>query len=54
MSLIDTRQAQMFPVLDSAQVETARRFASGPASVFAPAELIYDVGQLNVPAWLLL
>jgi thioredoxin reductase (NADPH) len=54
MSLIETRQAQMFPVLDAAQIETARRFASGPARSFAAGELIYDVGQRDVPAWLLL
>ena len=54
MSLIESRHAQMFPVLDAAQIETARRFASGPARRFAPDELIYDVGQQNVPAWLLL
>ncbi|HEY2752617.1 FAD-dependent oxidoreductase, partial [Phenylobacterium sp.] len=54
MSLIDARQSQMFPVLDAAQIETAGRFASGPARTFAPGELVYDVGERNVPAWLLL
>ncbi|HZZ31458.1 MAG TPA: FAD-dependent oxidoreductase [Phenylobacterium sp.] len=54
MSVLETRQAQMFPVLDAAQVEAARRFASGPAREFAPRELIYDVGERNVPSWLLL
>ncbi|HEX5263761.1 MAG TPA: FAD-dependent oxidoreductase [Phenylobacterium sp.] len=54
MSLIDTRQLQMFPVLDAAQIETAKRFASGPARTFAAGELVYDVGQRDVPAWLLL
>ncbi len=54
MSLVETRHAQMFPVLDAAQIETARRFASGPAKSFAPGELIYDVGETDVPAWLLL
>jgi len=54
MSLIDTRQGQMFPVLDAGQIETARRFASGPARSFAAGELIYEVGERNVPAWLLL
>ncbi|MDB5463796.1 MAG: thioredoxin reductase [Phenylobacterium sp.] len=53
MSLIDTRRAQMFPVLDVAQMETARRFASGPARTFEPGEVLYDVGQRAVPAWLL-
>src|SRR6185312_12100300 len=34
--------------------ETARRFASGPARTFAPGELVYDVGERDVPTWLLL
>ncbi|THD57586.1 FAD-dependent oxidoreductase [Phenylobacterium sp.] len=54
MSLLETRQAQMFPVLDPVQVETARRFASGPPRVFQPGELLYEVGERNVPSWLLL
>jgi thioredoxin reductase (NADPH) len=54
MSLIETRQAQMFPVLDAAQIETARRFSSGPARIFQPGEQLYDVGERNVPSWLLL
>ena len=54
MSLIDTRFDQMFPVLDAVQIETAKRFASAPAQQFAPAAPIYDVGQRNVPAWLVL
>jgi thioredoxin reductase (NADPH) len=54
MSLIDTRRAQMFPVLDAAQMETAGRFASGPPRTFEPGEVLYDVGQRAVPAWLLL
>ena len=31
MTVIDTRQDQMFPVLSASQIETARRFASGEA-----------------------
>ncbi|HEY3950366.1 NAD(P)/FAD-dependent oxidoreductase [Phenylobacterium sp.] len=54
MGLIESRHAQMFPVLDAGQIETARRFASGPPRTFAPGERIYDVGEQNVPAWLLL
>src|SRR5450631_1491854 len=54
MSLIDTRFDQIFPVLDAVQIETAKRFASGPAQPFAPAAPIYDVGKRNVPAWLVL
>ena len=32
MSLIENRREQMFPVLDAAQIETAKRFASGAAA----------------------
>jgi thioredoxin reductase (NADPH) len=54
MSMIETRGHQMFPVLDAAHVETARRFASGAARTFAPGEVVYDVGERNAPVWLLL
>jgi thioredoxin reductase (NADPH) len=54
MSMIATREHQMFPILDVAQVETARRFASGPSRIFEPGETLYDIGELGVPAWLVL
>ena len=54
MSLIRTRGHQLFPILDAAQVETAKRFASGPAAEFAPGEIIFDAGQREVPMWLVL
>jgi thioredoxin reductase (NADPH) len=54
MSIIDTRREQMFPVLDAAQVETAKRFASGPEQVFAPGDAVFDVSKPNAPAWLVL
>src|SRR3954470_16894113 len=54
MSLIETRGHQMFPVLDAAQVETAKRFASGAARDFAPGEQVYGAGERNVPMWLVL
>jgi thioredoxin reductase (NADPH) len=54
MSLIETRGPQMFPVLDAAQIETARRFASGKVRKFAPGELIYEVGSRHTPSWLVL
>ncbi len=54
MSLIDTRHHQLFPVLDAGQIETARRFASGPARDFAPGEMVFDVGERHAPAWLVL
>ena len=54
MSLIETRGYQMFPVLDPGQIETATRFASGPARQFSPGEVVYDVGEMQAPAWLVL
>jgi thioredoxin reductase (NADPH) len=54
MSLFDTRREQLFPVLDSGQIETAKRFASGPAQNFAPGETIYHVGDRRAPVWLVL
>jgi thioredoxin reductase (NADPH) len=54
MSVIDQRRAQIFPVLSAAQIEIAKRFASGPARDFAPGEIVFDVGEKNAPAWLVL
>src|SRR6185437_8766031 len=54
MSVLDTRRDQMFPLLDTAQMETARRFASGPARTFAPEEVIFEPGSRHVPTWLVL
>ena len=50
MSLIETRGRQLFPVLDTGQIETAKRFASGPARAFAPGEVVFDVGERHAPA----
>ena len=44
----------MFPVLDAGQIETAKRFASGPARDFAPGETIFNVGERHASAWLVL
>jgi thioredoxin reductase (NADPH) len=54
MSLVETRRHQMFPVLDIAQIETAKRFASGEARSFAPGEVVFGVGERQAPAWLVL
>src|SRR6476469_6847460 len=54
VSVIKTRGHQLFPVLDASQIDMAKRFASGPAHDFAPDEIVYDVGERNVPAWLVL
>lgn len=54
MSVIETRGHQLFPVFDAAQMDTAKRFASGPARDFAPGEIVFDVGERNVPVWLVI
>ncbi len=54
MTLIATRAHQMFPVLDAGQIETAKRFASGPATDFAPGQVVFDAGERHAPAWLVL
>jgi len=54
MSILDTRHDQMFPMLDVAQVETAKRFASGPARDFDAGEVVFDIGDRQAPAWLVL
>ena len=48
------RSAQRFPVLRDAQLEVVKLFANAATRSFAPAELLYDVGQLGVPAWFVL
>ena len=52
--MIDTREHQRFPVLTPAQIETARRFASGPETRFAPGETIYTIGDHGAPAWVVI
>ena len=45
MNIAETRREQIFPVLDHAQIETAKRFASGAARDFAPGEIVFEVGE---------
>src|SRR4051794_10609832 len=54
MKIFETRSEQLFPVLSSVQIETARRFASGPETTFAPEEVVYEIGAIGKPAWLVL
>lgn len=49
-----SRDYQMFPVFTAHQIETARRFANGEPRHFDAGEMIYDVGDGPVPAWLVL
>jgi len=50
----EDRFEQMFPILEPAQIEAATRFASGPAQTFEPGTALFDVGERNIPAWLVL
>jgi thioredoxin reductase (NADPH) len=52
MTLLDERRDQMFPTLDTHQVATARRFASGAPRRFAANEVVFDIGERDAPAWL--
>ncbi len=54
MSDLGARDHQMFPVLNAEQLQTAKRFASGPARVFAAGEQVYAIGEQGVAAWLVL
>jgi thioredoxin reductase (NADPH) len=54
MALIDTRRAQMFPVLDAVQMASFSRFASGEQRTFEPGEIIFAIGEHHAPVWLVL
>ncbi len=54
MSLVESRRDQMLPVLDAGQMETAKRFASGPARTFGQDETIFNVGERHASVWLVL
>ena len=54
MSTLETRRNQMFPTLDAGQIGILRRFASGEPRSFDPGELVFDIGQQTVAAWLVL
>ena len=51
--LLERRGEQMFPVLTPTQIATARRFA-GEERYFAPDEVVFDVGQVGAPAYLVI
>src|ERR1700730_16443530 len=54
MPTLATRARQAFPVLNQAQIATARGFAVTEERRFASAEVIYRVGDKNVAVWLVL
>ena len=54
MALSDTRHDQMFPVLTTAQIAVAKRFAAGLPTTFGAGAVLFHVGQREVPAFLVL
>jgi thioredoxin reductase (NADPH) len=54
MSFKESRAAQLFPTLNSAQIQVARRFASADAQRCAPGEVLVAVGEKHPPAFLVL
>jgi thioredoxin reductase (NADPH) len=50
-TLIERRRDQMFPVLNPAQIGVARRFGGEPRC-FRPAEIVFELGQIGAPAYL--
>jgi thioredoxin reductase (NADPH) len=54
MTLFDERRQQMFPTLDAIQIATARQFASGAPRRFGANEMVFDVGEHDAPAWLVM
>ena len=52
-SLLDHRHLQMFPVLDATQIAIARRFGGEPRQ-FKPHEIVFKVGEVGAPAYLVL
>jgi thioredoxin reductase (NADPH) len=47
------RSAQRFPQLNALQLQTVKRFVRAEERAFAPEEVLFDVGQSDVPAWFL-
>jgi hypothetical protein len=52
-TLIERRRDQMFPVLNPKQIAVARGFGGEPRR-FQPAEIVFELGQLGAPAFLVL
>ena len=52
MTRFETRAQQMFPVLTTAEIEVARRFASGQARDFPAGGNVYAIGEGSAPVWL--
>jgi len=50
--LLADRLSQVVPTPSPLQIQFALRFASGPATIFAPNEMLLDVGDRNTAVWL--
>ncbi|SIR29787.1 FAD-dependent oxidoreductase [Bosea sp. TND4EK4] len=48
------RTHQIFPTLTPAQIGTARRFADNAETRFAAGDMLYEIGAVDAPAWLVL
>lgn len=48
------RRHQIFPTLTPSQIGTARRFADCAEASFAPGDMLYEIGAVGAPAWLVL
>jgi thioredoxin reductase (NADPH) len=48
------RRDQAFPILSAAQIESALRFASGPATRFAAGQPVFAVGERDNASWLVI
>ena len=53
-SLTETRRDQMFPILSTDQIASARRFAAELERSFEPGELLFALGTRNAAAFLVL
>jgi thioredoxin reductase (NADPH) len=54
MHPLENRHGQMFPTLSVAQIHTARRFASGPDQTFQAGDIVFDIGERQAAAWLVI
>jgi thioredoxin reductase (NADPH) len=52
-SILEHRREQLFPVFTPAQVNAARRFGGEPRR-FQSKEVVFEIGELGTPAWLVL
>ena len=51
MTLLETRRAQLFPVLNATQLALVGRFAMAPPRRFEAGETLYAVGERNAPVF---